>query len=158
MESSGRNDENEKCSNRRRGREKELLDRKRVLAGKLEGLYSGKEQKMFKEEGKQSVKKRELSKVVRKLIGRVLNWENVWEEEEEGLVVREWGRRMVAEEWSIRVQALVKKQRVTGRKSTTFVWVPISCIGPKLGQIQPLSSSLDSPKCNLDKNTKAAWM
>jgi len=52
---------------------------------------------MFKEEGKQSVKKGGLSKAVRKLMGRGVNWDDEWEEEK-GLVVRELGRRMVAEE------------------------------------------------------------
>jgi hypothetical protein len=37
-------------------------------------------------EGTQSVKKGELSRGVRKVIGRGVNWEDEWEEEE-GLVV-----------------------------------------------------------------------
>jgi hypothetical protein len=53
---------------------------------------------MLKEEGKQSVVKIRLSKVIRKLMGRVVNMESEWEEAEEGLVVGEFGWRVVAEE------------------------------------------------------------
>jgi hypothetical protein len=47
-------------------------------------------------------------------MGRGIYWEDEWEEVE-GPVVRDWGTRMVAEEWSIGVQGLVKERRVTGR-------------------------------------------
>jgi hypothetical protein len=112
MESSGKKDGNEKVSKGRKGKEKELVDRKRAHTGKVEGLYSGKEQEMFKKEGKQSVKKGGLSKVVRKVIGRGVYWEDEWEEEE-GLVVEKLSRRMVAEEWSMGKEALVKERSVT---------------------------------------------
>jgi len=42
-----------------------LVDRKTALAGKVKGLYNGKEKETFEEE-KQSVKKGWLSKAVRK--------------------------------------------------------------------------------------------
>jgi hypothetical protein len=157
LESSGRKDGNEKVSNGRKGKETELVDRKRALPGKVEGLYGGKEQETFKKEGKQSVMNRGLSKKVRKVMGRRVNWEDEWEEEE-GLVVGELGRRMVAEGWSMGEEALVKERRVTGRESTALVWVSTNSIAPELSQIQPFSSYLDSAKCNLDKNTKAAWV
>jgi len=47
LESSGRKNGNEKVSNGRKGKEKELVDRKRAHAGKVDGLYSGKEQETF---------------------------------------------------------------------------------------------------------------
>jgi hypothetical protein len=59
---------------------------------------------------------------VGKGIGRGVNREDVWEEEE-GLVVAELIRRMVAEDWSIREEALVKEKRVTGKDSTAFLSV-----------------------------------
>jgi len=142
LESSGRKDGNEKVSNGRKGKGKELVARKRALARKVEGLYSGKEQETFKKEGQQSVKKGGLSKAVRKVMGRGVNWEDEWEEEE-GLVVGEMGRRMVADEWSMGEEALVKERRVTGRESTAFAWVSEHSIAPELGQIQPFSSYLD---------------
>jgi hypothetical protein len=52
LESSARKDGNEMVSKGRKGQEKELVDRKRALAGKVEGLYSRKEQETFKKEGK----------------------------------------------------------------------------------------------------------
>jgi len=155
LESSCRKDGNGKGSNVRKGKNKKRVDRKGALAGKVEGLSSGKEQETFKEEEKQSVTKGGLPKAVRKLIGRVMDWENDWEEEEE-LVVRELGRRKVAEKWSMREEALVKERRVTGRESTTFVCVLKNSIPVEPCLIQPFSSYLDSAKCNLDKNTKAA--
>ena len=157
MESSGKKDGNEKVSTGRKGQEKELVDRKRALAGKVEGLYSGKEQETFKNDGKQSVKKGGLSKVVRKVMGREMNSEDE-QEEEKGLVVGELGRWMVAEEWSMGEEALVKERRVTGRESMAFAWVSKNSIAPELSQIQPFSWCLDSAKCNLDENTKAAWL
>jgi len=120
----------------------ELVDRKRALAGKVEALYSGKEQDTFKTEGKQSVKKGGLLKAVRKEMGRGMNWENQWEEEE-GLVVREMGRRMVADLCSMGKEAMVKERRVTGRESTAFALVSKNCIAPELGQIRPSSLYLD---------------
>ena len=53
LESSGRKEGDEKGSNSRNGKEKEFGDRRRALAGKVEGLYSREEQETFKEEGKQ---------------------------------------------------------------------------------------------------------
>jgi hypothetical protein len=86
-----------------------------------------------------------------------VNWEDEWEEEE-GLVVGDLGRRMVAEGWSMGEEALVKERRVTGRESMALVWVSKNSIAPELSQIQPFSSYLDSAKSNLDENTKAAWV
>jgi hypothetical protein len=69
-----RKHENEKGSNGRKETEKELVDGRRVLAGKVEGLYTRKQQKTFKNEGKQSVKNGRLSKGVRKVMVRGMNW------------------------------------------------------------------------------------
>jgi len=79
--SSGGNDGNEEGSNGRKGEEKELVDRKRVRAWKVEGLYNRKEKERFKE-GKQSVREGGQLKVVRKLMGTGMNWEVQWEQEE----------------------------------------------------------------------------
>jgi len=155
LESHGRNDVNEKVSKGRKRKEKELADREREREGKVEGLYGGKEQETFKKEAKQSVETRGLSKAVRKVMGRGDNWEDEWEEEE-GLVIGDLDRRMVAGERSIGEEALVKEWRVTRIESTALAWVSQNCIAPELSQIQPCSSYLDSAKCNLDENTKAA--
>jgi len=157
LDISGRKDGNENVLKGRKGKEKKLVDRNRALAAKVEGLYGGKEQEMFKKEGKQSVTKRGLSKKVRKLMGRTVNWEDEWEEEE-GLVVGELDRRMVEAGWSMGEEALVKERRVTGRESAAFACVPENLIPPELSQVQPFSSYLDSAKCNQDENTKAAWV
>lgn len=53
LESSGRKDANEKLSNGRKRREKELVDRKGELEGKMEGLYRRNEQETFKTDGMQ---------------------------------------------------------------------------------------------------------
>jgi hypothetical protein len=53
-------------------------------------------------------------------------------------------------------EAVVKERRVTMRESTAFAWVSKNSITPEHSQIQPFSSYLDSAKCNLDENTKAA--
>jgi hypothetical protein len=92
---------------------------------------------------------RGLSKVVRKVMGRGVNWEDEWEEEE-GRVVGELGRRMVAEEWSMREEARVKERRITGGESTDCAWVSKNSVAPERSQIQPFSSYLDSVKCNQD--------
>jgi len=52
-----------------------LVDRRRVPLGKVEKIYSRKEQETRKE-GKQSVKKGVLSKVIRNLMGRGMNRED----------------------------------------------------------------------------------
>jgi hypothetical protein len=57
LESTGRNDGNEKGSNGRKGKEKELIDRKGALAEKVKGSYCRKEQERCKKEGIQSIKK-----------------------------------------------------------------------------------------------------
>lgn len=62
----------------------------------MEGLYYGKEMETFKE-GKQSGSTVGVSKAVRKLMGRGVNWEDE-SEENEGLVVGALGRRMVTDE------------------------------------------------------------
>ena len=96
MEFSERREWKEKGPNSEKGNEKKSIDRKRVFAGKVEGIYNGKEEESLKEEGKQSVRKGGLSKAVRKLMGRGVNWADEWKEEE-GLIVGELGRRMVVE-------------------------------------------------------------
>jgi len=77
---------------------------------------------------------------------------------EDRLEVREMGRRMVTEEWSMAEEALVKERRVTRRESTDIAWVSKNSIATELSQLQPLSLYLDSVKCNLDKNTQPAWV
>jgi hypothetical protein len=52
----------------------------------------------------------------------------------------------------------VEGRRVTGRESTAFAWVYKNRIAPELIQIQSFSLYRDSAKCNLDENTKAAWV
>jgi len=52
LESCGKNDGNKKVSSGREGTEKEMVDSKMELTGKVEGIYSGKEQETFKKEGK----------------------------------------------------------------------------------------------------------
>jgi hypothetical protein len=37
---------------------------------------------------------------------------------------------MVTEEWSMEKEAVVKDSRVTGRESTTFVWVSKNSMAP----------------------------
>jgi len=106
------------------------------LHRRVEGVDSEKEQETLKQEGIQTVKNRELLKVLRKQMGGGTNWEDKWEEEE-GLVVGELGRKMVADEWLMGEQALVKERRVTGRESTTFVWVSKNSIALELSQIRP---------------------
>ena len=154
MESSARKHGSEKGSNSRNGEEMKLVDRKRAHAGKVEGVYNGKDKEMFTE-GKQSVRKEGLSKVVRKLMGTGVNLENECEDQEE-LVVGELGRRMVAEEWSMGEEAMAKVWRVTRQESMTFVWGSKNSIALELSQIQPISLYLDSGKCNINENTKAA--
>jgi hypothetical protein len=73
LESSGRTNGNETGSNGSKEKENELANRKRELGGKVEELYSGKEQETFKEEWKQSVNVRGLSNVLRKLLKRGMN-------------------------------------------------------------------------------------
>jgi len=53
LESSEKKDGNQKGSNGKNGKEKELFVRNGVLTRRVEGLYIGKEQGMYKEEGKQ---------------------------------------------------------------------------------------------------------
>jgi len=90
-------------------------------------------------------------------MGRRGNWEDEWEEEER-LVVGEFGRRMVIEDCSMGEEALEKERRITGRESTAFAGVAKNTNPPEYSQIQPCSSYLDSSNCNLDQNTKAAWV
>jgi hypothetical protein len=59
-----------------------------------------------------------------------VNWEDVWEVKE-GLVVRELGRRMVAEQWSMGQEPLVKEWRVTSRESTACARVFKKSIAPE---------------------------
>jgi len=118
-----------------------LVNSKRVLAAKVEGLYSGKEQETFNEEKKLSIRITELSKVVRNVIGRGVNCE-VECEEYNRLVVGELGRRMVAEEWSMAEETQVKNRRVTGRKSTTFAWVSKNIIAWNLVKYIPSPCTL----------------
>jgi hypothetical protein len=74
-------DSNEKGSNSTQGKDQKLVDRKRPLARKVEGLYNGKEKETFKEE-EQSVRKGGQSKVLSKLTRSSVHWENEWDEEE----------------------------------------------------------------------------
>ena len=157
LQSSGRKDGNESGLNSTKGNKNKLVDRNRALAEKVEGLYIGKELETFKEEWKPSFTKGGVSKAVRKLMGRSVNWEDE-REEEEGQAVREWGRRIVAGEWSIGEEPLVKEWQVTGRESMTSTWVFKNSIAPELSQIQPFYSYLDWAKCNLDESPNPAWI
>jgi len=116
-----------------------LIDRKRRFAGKVEGIYNRREDGWCKVEGKQSVETGVLSDAVRKRIGRGVNWEAVWAEEE-GLLVGELDSWMVADEWSMGEEALLEERRVTRRESMTFVWVCNNSIAPDLSRIEPISS------------------
>jgi len=49
LESPARKDGNEKGSNSRKGKQKQLVDRKRVRARKVEGSNNGKEEETIKE-------------------------------------------------------------------------------------------------------------
>jgi hypothetical protein len=77
---------------------------------------------------------------------------------EEELVVGELGSRIVAEEWSVGEEALVKQRRVTVRDSKPCARVSKNSIAPELSQIQSFSSYLDAAKCNLDKSTIEVWV
>ena len=120
-----------------------LIDRKRVFAGKVEGIYNGIEEGWFVAEGEQSVENVGLSEAVRKLMGSGGNQQDEWEEEE-GLVAGELGRRMVAEEWSMGEEPRLKQRRVTRRESTTFASVSKNSIPLELSQRQLFSSYFDS--------------
>jgi len=146
FESSVRKEVNKMGLNSKKGNQKELVDRKRVLAGKVEGLYIGKVQETFKKEGKQSVKKGGLSKAVWKLMKRGVNWEDECEQGE-GLLVGELGRSMVADEWAMGEEALLKERRVTGGESMMFEWVSKNSYALELSPIQLCCSYLDSAKC-----------
>jgi len=63
---------------------------------------------------------------------------------------------MVAEDWSMGEEGLVKERRVPGRESSTFGWLSKNSCAVELCQIQPFSMYLDSAKSNLDNNTNAA--
>ena len=115
-----------------------MADTKRALAREVEELYNRKEKETL-QEGEQLVRKGGLSKAVRKAMGRGVTWADEWEEEEE-LVVRELGRSMVTEQWSMGEGALVKERRVTSRESTTFACVSKHTIALEHIQLQPFSS------------------
>jgi hypothetical protein len=157
LDCSGRKDGNERATTWREGNGKEFINRKRALAEKVEGSYCTKEQEMFMEDPKQSAKNGALSETVRKLLGRGMDKENMCEEEE-GLVVGDLGRRMVAQEWLIGEEPLVKEMRGTRGESTTIACGSKRSIGPALSQIQNISSSLDSAKCNVEDKTNTAWV
>lgn len=72
-------------------------------------------------------------------MGRRVNWEDQCEVEG-GLVVRELGRRMVTEEWSMGEVAMVKESKVARREPTTSAWLSKNNISLECGQIQPGSS------------------
>jgi hypothetical protein len=63
----------------------------------VECVYNGEREGSLEEEAKYTVETWGLSKVVRNLLRRGVNRQDVWEVEEE-LAVCELGRRMVAEE------------------------------------------------------------
>jgi len=155
LENSGRKDRNEKGSNSRKRIEKWLVDRKRGLAGKVEGLHNGKEKETF-QEGKQSVRNGGPSKTVRKLMGRGVNQEDEWEEEG-GLVVEELGRRMVTEQWSIGEEALVNERRVPRKESTTLAWVSDNRIAPELTQIKPIPRTFIQRSATQRNTPKQHW-
>jgi len=77
-----------------------LVEKKRALAGNVEGFYSREEQETFKNKAKQSVKTGGLSNGDSNVIERGVHLEHEWEKEK-GPVVGEVGSRMVAEKLSI---------------------------------------------------------
>jgi len=145
------------CNNRgqpkgpksKEGKEKKLINRKRVFAGKLEGIYTRREEESSKAEGKQSGRKGVLLKTVKNQMGRGMNWEHKWEEEED-MVLRELGRRMLKEQLSMRDKALVMGMMVTWRHSLTLTWVSNISITPECRQIYLLSTYFTLAKCNFD--------
>jgi hypothetical protein len=68
-----------------------------------------------------------------------------WDEGEE-LVVGDVGSKMVADEWLMGEEGLVKERRVTGGESTAFVRVCNNTITPEYSELQPFSSYLDLTK------------
>jgi hypothetical protein len=157
LETSRRKDGNGNVSKGKNGKEKELIDWNRVLAGNVEGLYGGKELEMIKKEETQTVKKNWLSKAVRMVVRRGVHWEDEWGVEER-LVLSELGRKIVAEEWSVGKEAPLKDRRVTRRESTAFGWVSKNSIALQLCQRHPVSSYRGLANCNLHEHTKAAWV
>jgi len=90
-------------------------------------------------------------------MGTGVNWEEEWQDKE-GQLVGVLGKRIVAEEWSMGEDALVKESRLTRRESTTFVQDFENTISLEPTEIHVFSSSLDSAKCDLEEITKAAWV
>jgi len=76
------------------------------LKKKWKDYTAGMSSKTFRKEAEHSAKNGVLSQAVRKLMGKGMDWNDTCEEEE-GLVVGELGRRMVAEEWSMGEESLV---------------------------------------------------
>jgi len=98
-----------------------------------------------------------LSNAVRKLIGQGQSWEDVWEEKE-GQLVEELDRRMVAEEWLMREEALKKERRVTWRESRTFAWDFNNSITLENSHIQSILLYFDLAECYIGERTKAALL
>jgi hypothetical protein len=86
---------------------------------------------LIKEKWKLSIRTWGISTTVRQLMGCGVHWKNKWEEEE-GLIVRELDRRMVAEEWLVGEEDMMKGRRVTGRESATYISVSKYSIAPAL--------------------------
>jgi hypothetical protein len=70
-----------------------------------------------------------------------VNLEDEWEDK--GLIVREFGLTLVAEEYSIGEEALAKDKRVTRTESTTFAWGSKIRLSPELSHTQPFSLYFD---------------
>jgi hypothetical protein len=137
LESFGRKDENETGSNIGKSNQMQLVAKRRPLAGEVERSYSSQEQEIFLGV-EQSVRTVGQSQAVRKLMKRVINWENAWQEDK-GLVVRELGTRIITGEWLTGDEALVKERRVTGREFMTFASGSKDSIALELSSIHPFS-------------------
>jgi hypothetical protein len=70
-----------------------------------------------------------------------VNLEDKWEDK--GLIVREFGLTLVAEECSIGEEALAKDKRVTRTKSTAFAWGSKIRLSLELSHIQSFSLYFD---------------
>lgn len=69
----------QKGQNSETRKEKKSIDRKRMFAGKVEGIYNQDKVGSFKEEGKKSVRNGGRLEAVRRLM---VKWEDEWEEKE----------------------------------------------------------------------------
>jgi hypothetical protein len=70
-------------------------------------------------------------------MGRGVNWEDEWEDEEE-LIVRELARKMEGEDKSIGEKVLAKERRGPWKESMTFAWVSKHSIALQQHSVYPV--------------------